>query len=277
MLVAGAVALALLSGCSTADQGQAARFGLVDPASDRAPSMGHLWVGGWIAALVIGVLVWGLIGYAAIRFRRRKGDPEIPRQTRYHLPLEVLYTLVPFLIIGVLFFYTVRTQNSVLKKDAEPQHTIHVVGQKWSWTFNYMEADNPDAGGVVTHEAGTIEKIPDLYLPVDQSVRFTLHSADVIHSFWVPAFYFKLDVIPGHPNQFDLTPTKIGVYDGKCAEFCGTYHANMLFKVHVVSVEDYNAHLKKLKAQGLTGEIVPPSSVAALPTPSTAAKESERK
>ncbi|MGK5643212.1 cytochrome c oxidase subunit II, partial [Streptomyces sp. URMC 126] len=99
---------------------------------------------------------------------------------------------------------------------------VNVVGQKWSWTFNYMEANNPDAGGVVTHEVGTIEKIPNLYLPVSQSVRFRLKSADVIHSFWVPAFYFKMDVIPGHPNQFDLTPTRIGVYDGKCAELCGT-------------------------------------------------------
>lgn len=258
------LALAVLSGCSAQTQGQAARFGLVDGASDRAAHMETLWTGAWIAALVIGVFVWALIIFAVIRFRRRPTDPEIPRQSRYHLPLEVLYTVVPFLIIGVLFFYTVRTQDKVLAKDPEPQHTINVVGQKWSWTFNYMEADNPEAGSVVTHEAGTIEKIPDLYLPVDQSVRFHLHSADVIHSFWVPAFYFKMDVIPGHPNQFDLTPTRVGVYDGKCAEFCGTYHANMLFKVHVVPVAEYNAHLQKLKAAGQTGEVKAPSSVTAI-------------
>jgi len=91
----------------------------------------------------------------------------------------------------------------------------------------------------------------------------------------VPAFYFKMDVIPGHPNQFDLTPTRIGVYDGKCAELCGTYHANMLFKVHVVSVEDYNKHLQQLKAQGDTGEIKPANSVAALTT--TESNEGEKK
>ena len=91
----------------------------------------------------------------------------------------------------------------------------------------------------------------------------------------MPAFYFKMDVIPGHPNQFDLTPTKIGVYDGKCAELCGTYHANMIFKVHVVSVEDYNKHLQQLKAQGDTGEIKPANSVAALTT--TDSHEGEKK
>ena len=163
----------------------------------------------------------------------------------------------------------------MLEKDPEPQHVVNVVGQKWSWTFNYMEQKNPDVGGAVTHEVGTIEKIPDLYLPVNESVRFHLNSADVIHSFWVPAFYFKMDVIPGHPNQFDLTPTKIGVYDGKCAELCGTYHANMIFKVHVVSVEDYNKHLRQLKAQGDTGEVKPPNSVAALTTAES--KEGEKK
>lgn len=275
---AAAVAVAVsLSGCSGAGPGRAARLGLVDPASDRAVHMGHMWIGVWVTALVIGVFVWGLIGYAAFKFRRRRGDPEVPRQSRYHLPLEVLYTIVPFLVIGVLFFYTVRTEDKVLAKDAEPQHVVNVVGQKWSWTFNYMEQDNPEAGGVVTHEIGTIEKIPDLYLPVNQSVRFHLRSADVIHSFWVPAFYFKMDVIPGHPNQFDLTPTRIGVYDGKCAELCGTYHANMIFKVHVVSVEDYNKHLQQLKARGDTGEEKPAGSVAALTTKGSNSKEGDQK
>lgn len=229
--------------------------------------MGHLWTGAWIAALCVGVFVWGLIIFAVIRFRRRKGDPELPRQTRYHLPMELLYTMIPFLIIGVLFFYTVRTQDTVMKKVTRPDHVVDVVAQKWSWTFNYMEAANPEAGNVVTHDAGTIQQIPDLYLPVDKSVRFHLESADVDHSFWVPAFYFKMDVIPGQHNQFDLTPTKVGVYDGKCAEFCGTYHANMLFKVHVVPEAQYYQHIQSLRAQGKTGEIKPAKSVAAVPSP----------
>ena len=148
-----------------------------------------------------------------------------------------------------------------------------MLGQKWSWTFNYMEDQNPAVGAVV-HEGGTIEKIPDLYLPVNESVRFNLTSADVIHSFWVPEFYFKLDVIPGHPNSFDVTPNRTGTFLAKCAELCGTYHSAMLFNVHVVSVDEYNAYLKGLLAKGQTGELKAPVWVNTVP--SAPAEEHER-
>ena len=255
-----ALTLVVLAGCS----GQGARVGLLEPASDRAPEMGNLWIGAWVASLVIGVLVWGLIFYAAFRYRRRPGN-QAPRQTKYNLPMELLYTLVPLLIIAVLFFFTVKAQNRVLDQSKPVSHTINVVGQKWSWTFNYMEADNPAVGNVV-HQVGTMSKIPDLYLPVNKPVRFNLTSADVIHSFWVPAFYFKLDAIPGHPNSFDVTPNKLGTYDGKCAELCGTYHANMIFKVHVVSEDEYNAKLKELAAKGQIGERKAPVSATQMAT-----------
>lgn len=255
-----AAALLLLGGCS----GQGGRFGLLEAASDRAPFMGDLWKGAWIASISIGVLVWGLIFYAIWRYRRRPGNIA-PRQTKYHLPMELLYTLVPLLIIAVLFFYTVKAQNRVLEQEDKPDHVINVVGQKWSWTFNYMEQDNPEVKNVV-HQVGTMSFIPDLVLPVNKSVRFNLTSADVIHSFWVPAFYFKLDVIPGHPNTFDLTPTKVGEFDGKCAELCGTYHAHMIFKVKVVSEADYNAYLKGLAASGQTGEKKAPVSATQMAT-----------
>lgn len=240
----------------TACSGQGARFGLPEAATEQAPIMGNVWVGAWIASLVIGVLVWGLIGWAVIRYRRKDQDnidAPAPRQTTYHLPLELLYTLVPFLIIGVLFFYTVKASDAVLQTSDDPDVTINVIGQKWSWTFNYMEADNPDIG-TDAHETGTLEKIPDLYLPVDKTVRFNLQSADVIHSFWVPAFYFKMDVIPGNPNSFEVTPNRLGTYDGKCAELCGEYHSLMLFKLHVVSEEEYAEKIQELAASGNAGE-----------------------
>lgn len=221
--------------------------------------MGGLWLGAWIACFVIGGLVWGLIGWSAIRYRVKKGDNSAPRQTKYHLPLELLYTIVPFLIIGVLFFYTMRTADAMTANADDPDVVIDVIGQKWSWTFSYHEADNPDIG-TDAHETGTLERIPDLYLPVDKTVRFNLLSPDVIHSFWVPAFYYKLDLIPGMPNAMDVTPNRIGTYDGKCAEFCGTYHSLMLFKVHVVSEEDYNAHVKQLAADGNAGIVELPRS-----------------
>lgn len=268
MCLAGAVGgAALLSGCSQQDQEQWARFGLPELASDRGQAIADLWVGAWIASLVVGVFVWGLIGWVIVRYRRRhKGD--VPKQTRYNLPIELLYTLVPFLIIGVLFFFTVRAQDTVNEKVADPDVTVNVIGQKWSWTFNYMEAADPHVNAVV-HTVGTIEQTPDLYLPVNKTVRFNLRSADVIHSFWIPNFYYKLDVIPGHPNSFDVTPTQKGEFLGKCAEFCGTYHSAMLFNVKVVDEAEFYAHLQGLKAKGQTGEITIPVSATEVPVPTT--------
>jgi cytochrome c oxidase subunit 2 len=157
----------------------------------------------------------------------------------------------------VLFYFTVIAQNKVLAKSPEPDVTIQVVGQKWSWTFNYRSADNPAVGEDVWN-AGTIDDTPDLYLPVGKNVHFDLHSPDVIHSFWIPAFYQKLDVVPGRDNSFQVTPTKEGVFAGKCAELCGTYHSAMLFNVHVVSEDEYNAYLKSLADRGQTGELLGP-------------------
>ena len=255
-LTAG-LAVVALTGCSQQTIEQWGRVGLPEAITDRAPHIGNLWNGAWIASMVIGAFVWGLIGWVIFRYRRRSDD-EVPRQNRYNLPLEILYTIVPLLVIGVLFVFTVKTQDAVAAKASGPVHRINVVGQKWSWTFNYMESGNSAVGADV-HEFGTLEKIADLYLPVNEPVRFHLESADVDHSFWVPEFYYKLDVIPGHPNEFDVTPTKTGTFLGKCAELCGTYHSAMLFNVHVVSVEEYTAHLKQLAANGSTGEIKVPA------------------
>ena len=269
MLGAAGLGAVLLSGCSADTMAQWQRWGLPEAASDRAEHIGSLWSGAWIASMIIGVFVWGLIGWVAFRYRRGKNAAagHTPRQSRYNLPLEILYTLVPFLIIGVLFFFTVQTQNNVLAKETEPDHTVNVVGQKWSWTFNYMEADNPEIGAVLNTK-GTITEFPDLYLPVNKSVRFNLASADVIHSFWVPDFYFKLDVIPGHPNSFDVTPTKLGDFTGRCAELCGTYHAAMLFNVHVVTEEEFLAHLREIKELGgdRLGEVLAPDYPNVVPT-----------
>lgn len=248
MVVAAVLTLVGLSGCA----GQYGMFGLPEPASEQAPAMGDLWIGFWIAALVIGGLVWGLIIWSIIRYRRKDGDAEVPRQTKYHLPLELLYTLIPFLIIGVLFLYTIRAQDELLDQEPEAEVVIDVIGQKWSWTFNYHGEDVPEIG-VDAHTVGTIEKLPDLYLPVDKRVRFNLDSADVIHSFWVPNFYMKLDVIPGHPNSFDVTPNRVGVYDGKCAELCGELHAAMLFKVHIVEEDEFNSYVQTLAEDGNRG------------------------
>ncbi len=255
-LVAVVIALFALAGCSVEIAGEVRRLGLPEPASNEAPTILNLWMGTWIAAGAIGVGTWGLILYAAVRFKTKHND--MPKQNRYNLPMEVFYTIAPFIVVGVLFYYTILAQNRVTENDSGGDVTVNVVGQKWSWTFNYKEADNPAVGEDV-YEAGTINKTPTLYLPVNKPVRFVLNSPDVIHSFWVPSFYRKLDVIPGRNNTMVMTPTQEGTFRGKCTELCGTYHSAMLFNVAVVSEEEYHAYLKSLVARGQVGEAKGPA------------------
>jgi cytochrome c oxidase subunit 2 len=178
-------------------------------------------------------------------FHRKKSESEIPIQTRYNLPIEVLYTVIPFIIIAVLFYFTARDESILLDTKKKPDMTVNVVGRQWSWSFNYLDDQ--------VYDAGTPASRPQLWLPVDKRVKFVLTSADVIHSFWVPSFLFKMDDFPGRNNTFELTPDKIGRYEGKCAELCGTYHARMLFEVHVVSDADYRAHVAQLRRAGQAG------------------------
>jgi cytochrome c oxidase subunit II len=248
--------LLFLTGCSAELTAQIKRLGFPPPASDRSPYILNLWIGTWIAAFAVGVLVWALILWAANRYKTKHA--KMPKQNRYNLPMEIFYTIAPFIVIAVLFYYTVLAQNEVQKKVADPEVTIDVVGQKWSWTFNYKAADDPAVGQDVW-EAGTINKTPDLYVPVGKLIQFNLSSPDVIHSFWVPSFYEKLDVIPGRHNSLQMRPTAEGVFAGKCAELCGTYHSAMLFNVHVVNENDYNSYLKSLVAKGQIGEAKGPA------------------
>ncbi len=248
VLVTGS--LLMLGACSSADQAQINRLAMPEGVTKQAPYIYDLWRWSWLAAIITGVIVWGLIGYVSFRYRRRS-ETDVPVQTRYNLPIEIFYTIAPIIMVIVLFYWTVTVQDKVLADEPNPDHTIDVVGQQWSWTFNYM---NEDAiGGKTVFEAGTASVIPTLYLPVDQSITVNLSSPDVIHSFWVPAFLFKMDVVPGRSNHFSFTPTRVGTYVGRCAELCGVYHSKMLFSVHVVSQTDYKAHLRKLETDGNIG------------------------
>ncbi|HEV7212845.1 MAG TPA: cytochrome c oxidase subunit II [Blastococcus sp.] len=220
------------------------RFGWPAGITDQSQDMRRLWTGSVIAALIVGFLVWGLILYAVFRYRKR-GD-ELPRQTAYNLPLEIVYTILPFVIIAVLFFFTVVVQDKVKKVSAHPDETVAVHAFKWNWQFVYPNTTGPDGQPVNT--VGSSTEIPILVLPTDKDIRFELSSSDVIHSFWVPEFLFKLDVIPGEDNGrnnvFDVTVRKTGAYVGRCAELCGTYHAFMNFEVRSVSPADFDSYIQ---------------------------------
>lgn len=228
----------LLTGCSAAEL---PRLGLPEAVSDNGHRILSLWQGSWVAALIVGAFVWGLIIWSVI-FHRRRGE-KIPAQTKYNVPIEILYTVVPFLIVAVLFFFTARDESELIKISPKgtPVHVIHVNGIRWSWQFTYEDLP---ANTVVT---GTPENAPTLYLPQGERVRFDLTTTDVNHSFWIPAFMMKMDLIAGRTNQFEVTPEKLGTYAGKCAELCGRDHSLMLFKVKVVPAAEYKQIVNTLK------------------------------
>lgn len=237
----------MLSGCTARE---AFLFDLPEPATEQGDIVQTLWQGSWIAAWAVGVLTWGLMLWAAVAYRRRHRE-QIPVQTRYNLPIEILYTVVPLIMILGLFWFTARDQSELLTVKNDQQQTVQVVGYRWSWGFNYLDQDVYSTGMPVGQ--GTTNEPPTLVLPVGQKVRFELNSSDVIHSFWVPAFLFKMDVIPGRTNVFELTPDKVGTYAGKCAELCGVDHARMLFQVKVVEQAEFDAYIEGLKERGQTG------------------------
>ncbi|MDQ6650117.1 MAG: cytochrome c oxidase subunit II [Actinomycetota bacterium] len=220
---------------------------------DRVPRMGFpnaitpqgreilgLWKGSWIAAALVGAFVWGLMLWAGFVYRRRKDTDIVPDQVRYNLPIELLYTAVPLVVVAFLFVYTARTETYVDKLSANPPVKIGVVGFQWNWQFNYL-----DKGVQITGRPGTPAQ---LVIPSNRKIRFIESSPDVNHSFFVPSFLFKRDVIPGRQNQFEITVEKEGTYVGRCAEFCGVDHDRMNFSVRVVSPQEYDAFLAKSAA-----------------------------
>lgn len=266
-------AVLLLSACGP-DKDTWKRVAMPAPRSVEGPSMLHLWQNAWIVALITGVIVWALIFWAVFYYRRR-ADDEIPVQTRYNLPIEIFYTLAPVMMVIVFFFFTIKAQDASLHDfDAKnpADMTVTVVGQQWSWTFNYNLTRNPDfkqgasgqpaayiqapstlGANPVVFDAGTTANRPTLWLPLGKKVEFHLYSPDVIHSFWATDFLFKMDVVPGRDNHFGIQPNRLGTFEGRCAELCGVYHSRMLFDVKVVTPEEFAAHLQQLAKQGNTG------------------------
>jgi cytochrome c oxidase subunit 2 len=245
LLVVTAVAL---TGCSAHDLESKLRFGWPTGVTKQAERMRVLWSWSSVAALIVGVIVWGLIFWACFAYHKR--SDELPRQTKYHLPIEIAYTIAPFVIIAGLFYYTAVTENYVDKLTPNPDVTVNVDAFKWNWEFEYpgtKYGGSDPLNGQPVSTVGSTTEIPVLVLPVNKTIRITEYSKDVIHSFWVPEFLFKRDVIPmKKPNQFQFTATSTGHFVGRCAELCGTYHSQMNFEVRVVTPEKYEQYLDEL-------------------------------
>ncbi|WP_240487196.1 cytochrome c oxidase subunit II [Actinomadura flavalba] len=226
-----------------------------EPISDQAERMLTLWQGSWIAAFAVGVLVWGLIIWAVLFHRKRTED--LPPQVRYNLPIEILYTAVPFVIIGVLFFFTARDQDYVETLSDDPAVTVEVTGYQWSWQFDYKDSPAKNARTIATVTGIPVDPNhpvpggkPVLTVPAGEKVRIKLVANDVIHSFWVPALLYKKDLMPGLDNEFEFTANKTGTYEGRCAELCGVDHSRMLFQLRVVTPEQYRTYITNAQNAG---------------------------
>ena len=189
-----------------------------------------------LGAVVAGI-VYLIATFAVLRYRRRAGDDDgtLPKQVRGNTRLEAVWTALPLLTVGGLFVGTLLVLGRTEARAAAPAAEIRVEAFRWGWTFSY-----PAAGVEV---AGVGTQGPEVVVPVGRPVRFVLTSPDVVHSFYVPRFLFKRDVIPGRENTFDITVAEPGSYGGQCAEYCGVGHAYMPFTVRAVPLAEYEAWL----------------------------------
>lgn len=222
--------LVFLAACSD-------RGGAPEAASRQGEQVLDLWRILLAAGLALGLLVTALILWTVVRYRRPRGAApgDLPEQVHANVPLEVFYTVIPLIIVAVLFGLTMRTQDRVTARTAVPDLDVEVTGFQWGWRFQY-----PVQGIAVVGDANDI---PTLVLPVGANVRLRLEAADVIHSFFVPAFLVKKDMIPGVDNSLDVHPTELGRYPGVCAEFCGLDHWRMTFEVEVVTPQQFQAFI----------------------------------
>jgi cytochrome c oxidase subunit 2 len=211
------------------------------PATRAEHSTLHLWQGTFLTAIVIGALVWGLIIWSIVRYRKKSGDEALPKQVRYNVPLELTYTAIPIIIVAVIFVFVVRSENKVDATTKDPAVVVKVEAFQWGWRFTYLNGPNGPAIG--TPIFGDQTSNPALTLPVGQTVQLKLISDDVPHSFYVPDFLFKRDLIPGVNNTVDFYIERRGTFPGHCAEFCGQYHALMGFTINALSQADFQAFM----------------------------------
>jgi cytochrome c oxidase subunit 2 len=214
-------------------------LGLPENVTAQGEDVIDLWRLLLVVATAIAMVVVVLFAVPLVRFRsrrsRRAGDEGDPPQTKGHVPLEVVYTAVPLLIVAGIFAVELRTHDRITDTGT-PTMSIDVTGFQWGWRFAY-----PTGAAVV----GTADRPPQLVLAAGRVVELRLHSPDVIHDFFVPGFLTKLDVIPGQDNRLVVTPTRTGTFIGHCAEFCGLDHARMNFSVRVLPAAEFDRWLQE--------------------------------
>ena len=209
------------------------RFNLFpDQASTFAPEVDHLLYYLLVVAVFFTLLIFGAILYFAIRYRRRS-EQELPHPPHAGMALEVVWTVIPFGLTMVMFTWGA----SIYMKESRPPADalqINVVGKQWMWKLQHMEGQR---------------EINELHVPMGRAVRLTMTSEDVIHSFFIPDFRVKQDVVPGRYSTLWFQPTKTGKFHLFCAEYCGTKHSGMIGWIYVMQPQEYARWL----SGGVTG------------------------
>jgi cytochrome c oxidase subunit II len=243
-----------VTGCSG---GEVLRFGWPEGVTPQSERMVDFWTWTVIASLVVGVIMWALILWPVVA-HRKKGDA-LPKQFQYNHFLEFIYTGLPAVIVVVLFYFTVTTQNYVLAEEPEDKVDVNVdvLAFQWNWQFTYNEYVDADGKRVVPRTSdgelvsttGSTTEIPLLVLPAEKTIHYDLRARDVIHSFFVPEFHFKRDVFPypeknNQDNTFQNSIDREGSFVGRCAELCGTYHSGMNFEVRALNPERFDDYMQ---------------------------------
>ena len=238
VLLAALAAGFLLAGCHVPG------FAIQHPADQQGEHAAHLWTAAEFTALAVGVVVWGLIAFVVVRYRRRRTTEDaIPSQRAEILPLEVVYTITPLVIVAVLFVLTTVAQRKMNAVSARPDLTVSATAFQWGWRFDY-----PNGASTISQGGAPAE----LVLPLGQTTEIDLTATDVVHAFYVPAFLFQRAAVPGSPTRFDITPNQVGVFAAKCSTFCGIGHAQMLFTVSIVNPDQFQQWLTTHAATRVT-------------------------
>lgn len=235
-----------------------AACGFIPPTPHTTQAKEVFWL--YNVILVMGAIVFvaveGFIVYSVVRYRRR--DDRLPTQVHGNNLVEVIWTAIPTVIVLILFVLSTLTLNSI-SQAATPGVTIEVDGFQWQWTFHYLDSDNNPKNDVSI--TGTPANPPQMALPVGEPIRLILISKDVIHSFYVPAFLVKRDVVPlpegKAPNELEFTVSDAGTYSGQCAEFCGDLHSRMTFSVKAMPRAAFDAWIAAIRSGATPAPSVP--------------------
>jgi cytochrome c oxidase subunit 2 len=185
--------------------------------------------------IVVSVIVWGVVLFALLRYRAGRG--RVPSAKSDARIVESVYAAVLAVIVAVLVWHTFTTEDRVDRVSASPGLRVDVVAFKWQWRVSYPGQGIPAVVGTAASE-------PEIVVPTDTTIQFSLTSRDVIHALWIPELRFKRDAFPKRTTHFDLMFDEPGTFTGRCAEFCGLDHADMTLHVRAAPEGEFQSWLE---------------------------------